>query len=207
MEEYYNKKIRSKDEKSLIKNILIKFVYILILPVIIWNLAIVVQKIQNPEKTPSVFGIKMFCIISGSMEPSIEVNDMVIIKEVAQGEIQIGDIISFNKNGEIITHRVTYIEHSATGQLLYITRGDANNIEDKDKIKYENIEGKCIARIPKVGKIVLILTNKGTLAIVLFILILIYIIMQKNDYKKIRRSNERKKYEEKLEKQKNEPLD
>ena len=31
--------------------------------------------------------------------------------------------------------------------------------------------------------------------------------MQKKDYKKIRRSNERKKYEEKLEKQKNEPLD
>lgn len=196
MEEYYNEKIRKKQVKKVIKSIIIKLIYILLLPIIIWDLIIIIETIQNPNETPSVFGIKTFCIISGSMEPTISVNDVVIIKEVEQNEIKKGDIISFTINGETITHRIINISKSEDGELLYTTQGDANNIEDDEKITFDEIEGKCIKVIPKIGKIVLTLKSKTTLGIVLAVLIIIYIFEQRSSTKKIRRSNERAKYDE-----------
>lgn len=64
--------------------------------------------------------------------------------------------------------------------MLYTTQGDANNIEDDDKITFDEIEGKCIKVIPKIGKIVLVLKSKITLGIVVVILIIIYIFEQKS---------------------------
>lgn len=151
---------------------------------------------QNPNETPSVFGIKIFCIISGSMEPNISINDLVIIKEVSQNEINSKDIISFTVNGETITHRIENISTDESGDLVYTTKGDANNIEDADTIKFEDIEGKYIGKIPKIGKIILALKSKTTLGIVLLVLILLYIFEQKSNEKKIKRSNERIEYDE-----------
>lgn len=199
MEDYYNEKNQKKHRNKIIKTILIKLIYILVLPIILWNLAIIIQTLQNPNDTPSVFGIKTFCIISGSMEPNIQINDMVIVKEVQQNEINKDDIITFVVNGDTITHRVIDVE-SRNGVLLYTTQGDANNIEDEEKITFENIEGKYIGKIPKVGKIVLALKSKTTLAIVLSILILLYIIEQRINNKKIKRNKERIKYEQDKEK-------
>ena len=195
MEEYYNEKIRKKQVIKTIKNILVKLIYILLLPIILWDLIIIIQTIQKPNETPSVFGIKTFCIISGSMEPTISVNDIVIIKEVEQNEIKRGDIIAFKHKGETITHRVIKISKYENGELLYTTQGDANNTEDEDKITFDEIEGKCINVIPKIGKIVLALKSKTTLGIILAILIIIYIFEQKTNTKKIKRSKEREKYE------------
>ena len=196
MEDYYNEKIEKRQKKNLIKRILVKLIYILVLPIIIWNLAIIIQTLQNPNETPSVFGIKIFCIISGSMEPNISINDLVIIKEVSQNEINSKDIISFTVNGETITHRIENISTDESGDLVYTTKGDANNIEDADTIKFEDIEGKYIGKIPKIGKIILALKSKTTLGIVLLVLILLYIFEQKSNEKKIKRSNERIEYDE-----------
>lgn len=195
MEDYYNEKINKKHKTKIIKSILVKLIYILALPIIIWNLSMIIQTIQNPYETPSMFGIKIFCIISGSIEPNISVNDLVIIKEVPQDEIQVNDIISYDINGEIITHRVVDIYENANGEIQYITQGDANNIEDSTPIIYENIKGKYIGKIPQVGRIVLALKSKTTLGIVLTVLITLYIFEQRTNRKKIRRNNERIEYE------------
>lgn len=178
-----------------IKNIIIKLLYVLLIPIIIWDLLIMFQTIRNPNEVPSVNGIKTFCIISGSMEPQIQINDIVIVKEVPETEINVGDVISFNTDGEIVTHRIIAIEKGQYNKNLYITKGDANNVEDEEKITYEDIEGKYIKKIPKVGKIIFALKSKTTLVIVLAVLILLYIIEQKSNNKKIKRSRIREQYE------------
>ena len=195
MEDYYNEEIKKKRKKRLLKTILIKLIYILILPIILWDLAIIIQTIQNPQETPSVFGIKTFCIISGSMEPEISVNDVVIIKETPKEEIKKGDIISFDKNGDIITHRIIYLTTNKNGETTYITKGDANNIEDEGYVEYKDIEGKMIGKIPKIGKIIMALKSETTLIITLVILITIYIVEQRIERKKDIRKNKREKYE------------
>lgn len=196
MEEYYEEKIKEKQKKKKIQHILIKLIYVFVLPIILYNLAIIIQTIQNPDETPSVFNIKTFCIISGSMEPTIHVNDVVLIKEVTQNEINNGDIISFNSGGDIITHRIINIENAESGMLLYTTKGDANNVEDEEKIIFEDIEGKYVGKIPKIGKIIIALKNKVVLAFVLSLLVCIYIIEQKASIKKIKRNSKRIEYEE-----------
>lgn len=195
MEDYYEEKLKKAQKHKLIRKILVKVIYILLLPIILWELIIVIKTIKNPNETPDVFGIKTFTIISGSMEPNISVNDLVIIKEVDKSEIKKGDIISFKINGEIITHRVINIETDTNGEILYTTQGDANNIQDYNKIKFENIEGKYIGKIPKLGKITIVLQSKEKLIIIIILLIIIYGIEEKNNKKKIERNKIRKDYE------------
>lgn len=196
MEDYYEEKLKKSQKNKLIRKILVKVIYILLLPIILWELIIVIKTIKNPNETPDVFGIKTFTIISGSMEPNISVNDFVIIKEVDEAEIKKGDIISFKINGEIITHRVIDIEiDENTKETLYTTQGDANNIQDSTKIKFENIEGKYIGKIPKIGGILIALKSKTKLAIIIIILLIIYILEERNSRKKIERSKVRTDYE------------
>lgn len=122
------------------------------------------------------------------MEPTININDVLITKKVKKDEIKTGDIITFIKNGEIITHRITQI----TENDEYTTKGDNNNIEDSFTISYENIEGKHILTIPHLGKIVEILDNKILfLIIILIILIFIFAIIQKQEKKDERREKKR----------------
>ena len=195
MEDYYEEKLKKVQKRKLIRRILVKVIYILLLPIILWELIIVIKTIKNPNETPDVFGIKTFTIISGSMEPNISVNDLVIIKEVEKSEIKKGDIISFKINGEIITHRVINIETDTNGEILYTTQGDANNIQDYNKITFENIEGKYIGKIPKVGKIVITLKNKETLTVLIVLLLIIYVLEERNSSKKLKRNKTRIDYE------------
>ena len=195
MEDYYEEKLKKVQKRKLIRRILVKVIYILLLPIILWELIIVIKTIKNPNETPDVFGIKTFTIISGSMEPNISVNDLVIIKKVEKSEIKKGDIISFKINGEIITHRVINIETDTNGEILYTTQGDANNIQDYNKITFENIEGKYIGKIPKVGKIVITLKNKETLTVLIVLLLIIYVLEERNSSKKLKRNKTRIDYE------------
>ena len=195
MKDYYDGKIKNKQKKTILKSIIVKLIYILLVPIIIWDIIILFQTMKNPYETPNVFGIKTFCIISGSMEPEISVNDVVIIKETPKEEIKKGDIISFDKNGDIITHRIIYLTTNKNGETTYITKGDANNIEDEGYVEYKDIEGKMIGKIPKIGKIIMALKSETTLIITLVILITIYIVEQRIERKKDIRKNKRENYE------------
>jgi signal peptidase len=195
MEEYYKEKIKNNLIRRTIKKIIVNIIYIILLAIIIYDMIILIQSKENPDSTPSVFGIKTFCVVSGSMEPNININDIIIVQEVEQNQINTGDIISFTKDGETITHRVINIETDVNGEIYYTTQGDANNVPDKEKVAFKNIEGKVVFKIPKIGEIVIALQQKSTLMLVLIILIIIYIIEQRINRKKEKRNNERIDYE------------
>lgn len=184
-----------KENPKIIRNMLLKLIYIILALVIMWNLIKVIKTFMNPNENPSVFGIKTFCIISKSMEPEIQINDIVIIKEVEESEINRGDIITFIKNGETITHRVVNTENKE-GKKYYTTQGDANNTRDFTEITFENIEGKYIGKIPKIGKILVVFKDKYVLGFALIILMTIYVIRQRNTRKRNRRHITRTEYEQ-----------
>lgn len=195
MEAYYNKKIQDNLKKQRIKEICIRIIIIFLLAIMIMNFIVLLQMKITPDEIPSIFSYKTFCIISGSMKPEINVNDIIIAKEVAQEEIKINDIISFRINQETITHRIVNIENGTDGKVYYTTKGDANNTEDGEKITFDNIEGKYIFRIQKIGSIITALQNKKILIITMVMLVLLYLIEQKNMMKKAKRSKERAEYE------------
>lgn len=170
-------------------------IYILIIPILIINFTLIIKSFINSNETPSILGYKNYIIVSGSMEPTIMTGDSIFVKEVPQNEIKINDIISFQDGNIITTHRIIKIEEES-GIKKYTTKGDNNNIEDKEKITYDKIEGKYQFKINGVGNILQILQNKITLIILLLIMVTIYLYSCRLKHKKKLRKEKRKKYEE-----------
>lgn len=93
---------------------------------------------------PNYFGYTVFEVASGSMKPTLDINDVILIK-TGNENIKKGDIIAFEDNKTIITHRVLYIDGER-----FIVKGDNNNTADKP-INKKQIIGVMIKRYPRLG--------------------------------------------------------
>ena len=117
----------------------------------------------------SLFGYSAFEVITGSMEgneeDSISVGDWIIVKYT--NNIQLDDIITYQKDGSFVTHRVIE-EYNGT----YITKGDANNTKD-DPVSREQIVGKVVKILPNFGIIKKTLFNP---AVLLSLIISFYLV-------------------------------
>ena len=83
---------------------------------------------------------------TGSMKPVLdaESNGIRIVPENEE-QVEVGDIVTFEKNGELIIHRI--IEKGIDEQGTYfITKGDKNNVTD-GKIRFKDIKYVTIAII------------------------------------------------------------
>jgi signal peptidase len=72
-------------------------------------------------------------VLSGSMRPGFSVGGAVISQRVAVDSLHVRDVIIFNdplKPSEQIVHRIVRISKNSSGQLLFNTQGDANNVRD-----------------------------------------------------------------------------
>lgn len=110
-----------------------------------FNLYTIVARFITKELQPDVFGFSTAVVISGSMSDSIEVNDMVVIHR--QEGYEIGDVVTFETDGSLVTHRI--IDRTDRG---FVTKGDANNSPDLDPVQQEQIVGRVILVVPKIGK-------------------------------------------------------
>ncbi|MBQ4638218.1 MAG: signal peptidase I [Clostridia bacterium] len=138
----------------------------LFLAVLLINVYVIGARAFMGDPLPTVFGYSWAVISSGSMEPAIKVNDMVIIKK--QDDYNVGDIVTYRSGNISVTHRV--VEKSDTG---CITKGDFNNVEDPYLIPMENIVGRVVGIVPWVGLFVGYLkTPKGVAGLVIIGLIL-----------------------------------
>ena len=166
--------------------------------ILIYNIILIAISSANQINVINIFGYKSYIIKTNSMEPTIKINDVVITKKVEKQDLKIGDVITFLKKGEVITHRITQIEDNSK----YTTKGDNNNIEDTFKINYDDIEGKHILTIPYLGAIVRALDNKIVfLIITLIILIFMFITIINQEKRENRR--EKKKIEDRKRKNEN----
>lgn len=96
------------------------------------------------------FGVQPIVICSGSMRPTIDVGDIVIVMKAPVNTIKKGDIIQFSFSNSSVVHRVYDIKKER-GNIVFITKGDANNKPDVDPVKPGQVMGKVIFIIPKVG--------------------------------------------------------
>lgn len=96
-----------------------------------------------------LFPMKPIAVATGSMEPTISVGDAVIVSSCDTNDLNVGDIISYSSGGEIVIHRI--VRKNETDGVCFITKGDANNSEDISPVSAEQVLGKVVAVIPKLG--------------------------------------------------------
>ena len=95
-------------------------------------------------------GLQVFNVVSGSMEPTYSVGDLVYVKTVDPDAVQVGDPITFVLNEELVvaTHRVVEIDRE---NRLFITKGDANKTADASGVHFNNLIGVPVFSIPLLG--------------------------------------------------------
>lgn len=150
--------------KDFLKKIFRVFVCVILTVVLFYNATIIVKTILNPNQTPSFLGFKTYIIVSGSMEPDYNIGDMVIVKEVEENNLEVGDIISYRDGQKVVTHRIVKRDIE-NGNVRYVTKGDHNNVEDNIILTMDSIEGKVIGKLTGMGKVVLFMRNKYTIVI------------------------------------------
>lgn len=101
--------------------------------VILFLLMVCLQRFSNNEV--SFFNYRLFTVASGSMAPQYNVGDVLIAKETAPEDIKVGDSLTYLGNsgtftGKVVTHEVTRIEKTTSGEYIFHTKGKANLIED-----------------------------------------------------------------------------
>ena len=94
-------------------------------------------------------------IASGSMQPVFDRGSVVVVEQINDkydnyNKLKEGEIIAYKTEKAIIVHRLIRIV-DAGDEILYYTKGDANNEEDDYLIKNENIIGIVKFKIPYIG--------------------------------------------------------
>ena len=170
---------------------------ICIIPIIIYNATLMIKSIINPNKIPDFWGFKTFVIISESMEPNIMPGDAIIVKNINQNNLNVGDIISFHDIDYINTHRIVEIINE-NGLIRYKTKGDNNKREDRNLVAYKNVEGKYLLKIKGFGKFIEVIQSKVTLVILLLLLVIILTYQTRINKRKLKRNEKRYEYNKKI---------
>lgn len=97
------------------------------------------------NKMPMPLGFATSVVLSGSMDPELQVNDMIIV--IARDSYEVGDVVVYQSYGTLIVHRIISIDGESV-----VTQGDANQTADP-AIKLSDIKGEVVASLPYVGLI------------------------------------------------------
>lgn len=90
----------------------------------------------------------MMGVGSQSMSPAVNKGDAVILKKVKTSQtLDKGQIIAYTKGKKIIIHRIIEVTKSK-GDVVYVTKGDANNGKDSQVVQKKQVKGVVKLRIP-----------------------------------------------------------
>lgn len=117
--------------------------------------------------------VPFFIVISDSMVPAIQAGDVVVLESVQPQEIAVGDVIAFKPPvktvAETLVHRVTRVNFGEEGALMYVTKGDANQLEDSFKVEYDDVVGRVLFKVPYIGQAFFLFTNPLVLILVVIL--------------------------------------
>ena len=137
-----------------------------------WN-----AKSLTGNMLPMPFGYGSAVVLSGSMEPTIMTDELILVREA--DSYAVGDVVVFQNGRMLVVHRIVAIDGESV-----ITRGDANNTDDTP-IEMSQIKGLVFAHIPCVGALVRVLkTPLATITMILAAVVLVELPFQKEKEKK-----------------------
>ncbi len=106
---------------------------------------------------PSLIGYESFVVFSGSMEPAIHVGDLAIVAPAKPVDLKVGDVVTYrltDRPGVLVTHRIIQIGLDDKQNMIFTTKGDANNSADQVQVDQGAVLGRVAFSIPQVGYLV-----------------------------------------------------
>ena len=101
-----------------------------------------------------VFKYQPVAILTFSMKPKFTRGDAVVIEKLKtdseKRKLKEGDIIQYQYNGTVVVHRIID-SYKEDGEKVYILKGDNNKSKDSKPVYLDQIMGKVIFSIPKIG--------------------------------------------------------
>ncbi len=101
-----------------------------------------------------LFKYQPIAVLSGSMSPTFNRGDAVIINKLnnrEKDELKKGDIIQFVSGTKYVVHRIVDITNDEYGNKLFVTKGDHNNTIDATSVALEDVIGKVSFVVPYIG--------------------------------------------------------
>ena len=152
--------------KEKLKNI--DFVAIILIIILVILLFCYSQIKIFGKKYINFCGYTIFQVITGSMEDTIQIKDIVIVKLTQ--DVEVNDIITYKSGEDFVTHRVIKIEDNKI-----TTKGDANNSED-NPITKDEVVGKVVFIISNVAVWMNVFRTPEVLLAIIFTIIMIKIL-------------------------------
>lgn len=151
--------------KDIIINLIIFILGIIAILAIWTSIQLNVQK----KEYANIFGYSIFSTETGSMSPTMEIGDVVIVKIGEQ--VQEKDIITYKKDNSFITHRIIKIEGNSI-----IAKGDNNNTQDEE-ITQDAVVGKVVFVINNIEIWKNVLSDMNVIIPIIITLILFVILV------------------------------
>ena len=89
--------------------------------------------------------LSFYVILSGSMQPEINIDDVVVSRNLSEAEViqtlSIGDVATYDDGQSYVTHRVYDKSTDKKGNTVFIFKGDNNNTIDRYSVRPEQIKG------------------------------------------------------------------
>ncbi|NLY18790.1 MAG: signal peptidase I [Clostridiaceae bacterium] len=189
------------EKKSIIKvilNFLSNVLLVALSLLIIYMLVFMFRGVKSNE-TPTIFNHQIYIVKSDSMSPTFRTGSLLIIRLVEKEKIKVNDIITYRRPNDSVatTHRVVRILDE-DGERKFITRGDANNIDDPVPVSEDHVVGTVSVAIPLLGYFIGFVRTKQGLLIVVVIPALIIMLTQIIGLIKKESEKEKEKEKEKM---------
>lgn len=105
-----------------------------------------------------IFPIRPAAIATGSMEKTLMVGDVAILKKCTANDLEVGDIVQYQRDGYTVIHRVIS-KYTEKGKVYFITKGDNNKDPDKDPVDESQIIAKELFAVKYLGLPAVFLNN------------------------------------------------
>ncbi len=158
-----------------VKKILMGFIVSVLSFIFLYNIYNLINLKLLHKNLTTVFGYGLLEVVSGSMEPTLEVGDVILINTNVK-EFKVDDIVTFyDSESSFVTHRILSINNET-----FTTKGDNNNTMDKE-MSIDNIVGLYVGRLKGMGILVESLKSPFTLVMIFIIGVLVCMLISTDD--------------------------
>ena len=120
-------------------------------------------------------------VLTGSMEPTIGVNDLIVVEKT--NDYKIDDIVVYQDGNLLVVHRIVSID----GETV-ITSGDANGGALDDPINISQINGEVVNVIPFLGLVLKCIKSPIGICLIISCAVLLIVLSYKKEKEEDQRS-------------------